>query len=224
MKDAHGSPDRPGTPTPDAQDARAGEAVQGRVRWRKFAALAVPGFAATAALAVALAQGALAASFAVSGQQFKVGAGHLEGIGFAQYGGFDKNKRNQLLPVAVTAIKNATIHNLCQSVVTTLPLVGDITLNLTAGKGDKPVEAENLFLDATHMAGDALFEDVEIGRDASTLNKGPTSAQGLQDAFGQQARKITIDNVQQVAWATNAGKFKLSGLSMDVKLGKHECF
>ncbi|GAA2714513.1 MULTISPECIES: DUF6230 family protein [Streptomyces] len=201
-----------------------GSQVTGRVRWRRFAVLAVPGFAATAALAVALSQGALAASFAVSGQEFKVGASSIEGLGFAQYGGIDKNARGKLLPVAVTAIKKATIHDLCQSVVTTLPLIGDISLSLTAGKGDSPVEAENLFLDATHMGGNATFEDIEIGRDASTLNKGPASAQGLQDAFGQQAKSIKIDNVQQVAWATTAGKFKLAGLSMDVKLGKHECF
>ncbi|KJY43008.1 cholesterol esterase [Streptomyces sp. NRRL B-1568] len=201
-----------------------GRQVTGRVRWRKFAVLSIPGFAATAALAVALAQGALAASFAVSGQEFKVGASSLEGEGFAQYGGVDKNARGKLLPVAVTAIKSAKIHDLCQSVVTTLPLIGDITLELTAGKGDKPVEATDLFLDATQMSGDATFENIEIGRDASTLNKGPASAQGLQDAFGQQAKSIKMAGLHQTAWATNAGKFKLAGLDMKVGLGKRECF
>ncbi|MEU4213071.1 DUF6230 family protein [Streptomyces sp. NPDC026206] len=201
-----------------------GRQVTGRVRWRKFAVLAVPGFAATAALAVALADGALAASFAVSGQEFKVGASSLEGDGFAQYGGIDRNARGKLLPVAVTAIKNAKIHDLCQSVVTTLPGIGDISLKLSAGGGGKPVEASDLFVDATQLSGDALFKDIEIGRDASTLNRGPASAQGLQDAFGQQARRIEIGNLRQVAWATTAGSFKLSGLSMKIGLGKQECF
>ncbi|MTE18106.1 cholesterol esterase [Streptomyces sp. TRM43335] len=197
--------------------------VTGRVGWRRFAAVSVPGFAVTGALAVALAQGALAASFAVSGQQFKVSAERLEGTGFVQYGSVDVNAREDLLPVAVTGIKEADLHGLCQSVVTTLPLLGDISLNLTAGK-KKPVEATDLFVDATQLSGDASFENIEIGRDASTLDKGPEGAQGMQDAFSQQADTIEISDLRQVAWATNAGTFKLPGLSMKITRGKRECF
>ncbi len=125
--------------------------------------------------------------------------------------------------MAVTAIKEAKLHSLCQSVVTTLPVIGDISLNLTAGKKD-PVEASNLFVDATQLAGDAVFKNIEIGRDASTLDKGPAEAVGMQDLFAQQADTVTISNLQQTAWATNAGTFKLSGLSMNISKGKKECF
>ncbi|GGP55153.1 DUF6230 family protein [Streptomyces abikoensis] len=206
------------------KDDQGRQVTTGRVRWRKFAVLAVPGFAATAALAVALADGALAASFAVSGQEFKVGASSLTGTGFAQYGGIDKNVRGKLLPVAVTTIKEAKLKDLCQSVVTTLPVIGDISLKLHAGQGAKTVEATDLFIDATQMSGDAEFENMELGRDASTLNRGPASAQGLQDAFGQQAKTIKMTDVRQTAWATNAGRFKLAGLDLKIKLGKDECF
>lgn len=206
------------------KDDQGRQVTTGRVRWRRFAVLAVPGFAATAALAVALADGALAASFAVSGQEFKVGASSLTGTGFAQYGGIDKNVRGKLLPVAVTTIKEAKLKDLCQSVVTTLPVIGDISLKLHAGQGAKTVEATDLFIDATQMSGDAEFENMELGRDASTLNKGPASAQGLQDAFGQQAKTIKMTDVRQTAWATNAGRFKLAGLDLKIKLGKDECF
>ncbi|WP_030618078.1 DUF6230 family protein [Streptomyces sclerotialus] len=206
MKDAHGRP------------------VTGRVSARKFAVLAVPAFAGTAALAIALANGALAASFAVSGQQFKVSASSLKGDGFAQYGGVDANARGELLPVAVTAIKKAELNDLCQSVVTKLPVLGNISLNLTAGKGGKPVEATNLYVDATQLSGNAAFNNIEIGRDASTLDKGPAEAQGMQDAFAQQADDVNITDLKQTAWATNAGTFKLSGLSMKISKGKKECF
>ncbi|MGK5642538.1 DUF6230 family protein [Streptomyces sp. URMC 126] len=202
-----------------------GRQVTGRVRWRKFAVLAVPGFAVTGALAVALAQGALAASFAVSGQQFKVSAKELVGEGFVQYGGVDENMREEKLPVAVTAIKKATLHNLCQSVVTSLPGLGDISLNIHAGDNPKnPVKAEDLFVDATQLSGNADFTNIEIGRDASTVDKGPETAQGMQDAFAQQADKVTITDLKQTAWATNAAKFKLSGLSLTLHKGKSECF
>ncbi|MFE7118631.1 DUF6230 family protein [Streptomyces sp. NPDC057654] len=201
-----------------------GRQVTGRVRWRRFAVLSVPGFAVTGALAIALANGALAASFAVSGQQFKVSASSLKGDGFAQYGSIDTNARGDLLPVAVTAIKKAELHNLCQSVVTHLPVIGDISLKLSAGGGGKPVEAENLFVDATQLSGNASFNNIEIGRDASTLDKGPDSAQGLQDLFAQQADDVNITDLHQTAWATNAATFKLTGLSMNVSKGKKECF
>ncbi|WP_431044682.1 DUF6230 family protein [Streptomyces sp. P1-3] len=201
-----------------------GTYVRGRVRWRRFAALSVPGFAATAALAVALANGAIAASFAVSGQQFKVSADKLQGEGFAQYGSVDTNARGDILPVAVTAIRKAKIDNLCQSVVTHLPIIGDISLKLSAGGGGKPVEASDLYMDATQMSGDASFNNIEIGRDASTLDKGPDGAQGLQDLFAQQADDISMSKLRTVAWATTAGTFKLNGLSMKISKGKKECF
>lgn len=210
----------PGTGDSTGGDDRRGT---GRVRWRRFALLTVPAVVVTAGLGIALAQGALAASFAVSGQQFKVSAKSLEGEGFAQYGSVDVNAREDLIPVAVTAIKEAKLHSLCQSVVTTLPLIGDISLNLTAG-GKDPVEASNLFVDATQLSGDAVFSNIEIGRDASTLDKGPAEAVGMQDLFAQQADTVAISNLHQTAWATNAGTFKLSGLSMGISKGKKECF
>ncbi|MCD9141946.1 DUF6230 family protein [Streptomyces albireticuli] len=205
------------------QDAQ-GRPVTGRVKWRKFAVLAVPGFAATAALAVALAQGAIAASFAVSGQQFKISADSLAGTGFAQYGGVDVNAHDELIPVAVTSIKRAELKKLCQSVVMRLPILGAVSLNLHAGGGDKPVQATDLFLDATQMSGDAEFTNIEIGRDASTLDKGPEGAQGMTDVFAQQADKVQMTKVRQTAWATNAGSFRLNGLDMKVLKGERECF
>ncbi|WP_030545215.1 DUF6230 family protein [Streptomyces albus] len=198
--------------------------VTGRVGIRRFALLAVPGFAATAALAVALANGALAASFAVSGQEFKVSADELTGDGFVQYGSFDTNVRDELLPVAVTGLRKAEMTNLCQSVVTSLPVVGDISLKLSAGTGKKKVEATDLMLDATQLAGNASFTNIEIGRDASTLDKGPDGAQGMQDLFSQQADDIRMTNLRQTAWATTAGTFKLAGLHMKIHKGRTECF
>ncbi|WP_275465794.1 DUF6230 family protein [Streptomyces noursei] len=200
-----------------------GRHVTGRISWRRFAVLTVPAVAGTAALGIALANGALAASFAVSGQQFKVSADSLTGDGFAQYGSVDANARGDLLPVAVTAIKSAELHHLCQSVVTHLPVLGDISLKLTAGTST-PVRATDLFVDATQLSGDASFHHIEIGRDASTLTKGPADAQGLQDLFAQQADDVSINHLRQTAWATNAGTFRLSGLSMKVSKGTKECF
>ena len=60
--------------------------VRGGTRWKRFAVVMVPSVAATAAMGVALAQGALAASFSVSGQSSRSRADKLVGEGFVQYG------------------------------------------------------------------------------------------------------------------------------------------
>ncbi|GAA2144363.1 DUF6230 family protein [Actinomadura napierensis] len=188
----------------------------GRVRWKRFAAIAAPAAVGAGALVFMTAQGAIASSFAVSGSSFKVSADSLTGTGFVQYGDVDASKDGTKHPVQVSGIKNATITNMCQSVK-----VGPFTLRLTAGTGDKPVEASDLVLDVEQLNADAEFSNIEIGRDASTLDKGPNGAKGAAGMFGQQADSIKLTGVKQVAWATTAGTFKLSDLSM--KLGK-ECF
>ncbi|MEU8343787.1 DUF6230 family protein [Spirillospora sp. NPDC048832] len=208
------SPDPSGAPA--GPSGAPGAAPVGRVRWKRFAALAVPAAIGAGALAFMTAEGAVASSFAVSGGSFKVSADSLSGQGFVQYGGVDTGKDGKQHPVQISGIKSAQIRNMCQSVK-----VGPFTLRLTAGTGSKPVEASDLILDVEQLDADATFSDIEIGRDAGTLDKGPNGAQGPAGMFGQQASSIELRNVKQVAWATTAGTFKLNNLSM--KLGR-ECF
>lgn len=196
----------------------------GKTNWKRFGVIVGVGGAAAVSMVFGMQQGALAASFMVSGQQFKVSADRLEGTGFVNYGWIDQHANRTAEPVAVSGIKSATMTNMCQSVVTTLPIVGDITLLLTAGTGDTPVRATDLFIDMEQLEGDAEFTNIEIGRDASTLNKGPTGAQGLQGLFGQQSDRVVITDLRQVAWTANAGRFSLSDLNMKVVRGKSECF
>lgn len=196
----------------------------GRTRWWRFWALFGAGAACSGALVVAMSHGAMASSFMVSGQQFKVSADRLEGTGFVNYGWIDQHADHSTEPVAVSGIKQATMRNMCQSVVTTLPLVGDITLRLSAGTGQDPVSASDLMIDMSQLSGDADFTNIEIGRDAATLDKGPSGAQGLQGLFSQQSDRVVITNLRQVAWSANAGRFRLEGLRMSVLKGKSECF
>src|SRR5512147_1677727 len=151
--------------------------VRGGTRWKRFAVVMVPSVAATAAIGVALAQGALAASFSVSGQSFKVTADKLVGSGFEQYGAIDNgytlSGQQTAHPVAVSAFKSATINNMCQSVVTPdIPLLGSASLVLKAG-ADKPVEADNLYIDVSDLNADATFNNIDIGVAAKDADKGP---------------------------------------------------
>jgi len=192
----------------------------------------VPSVAATAAIGVALAQGALAASFSVSGQSFKVSADRLDGTGFSQYGAIDSgytlDGNKTAHPVAVSAFKNAKITNMCQSVVTPdIPLLGSVSLVLKAGGGDTPVEADNLYIDVEDLQANATFRGIDIGVAAKDASKGPGLKSGDTAnpyGFAQQADSATLTDVKQTAWATTAGTFKLSGLKMSVAKGKNECY
>ncbi|MFG2967926.1 MULTISPECIES: DUF6230 family protein [unclassified Streptomyces] len=206
--------------------------VRGGTRWKRFAVVMVPSVAATACIGVALAQGALAASFSVSGQSFKVTADKLEGTGFEQYGALDSGYTlsgdKTVHPVAVSAFKSAKIQNMCQSVVTpNIPILGSVSLTLKAG-ADAPVEASNLYIDLDDLSADATFTNIDIGVAAKDASKGPGMKGGSEQAnpygFSQQADSATLTNVKQTAWATTAGTFKLSGLHMSVSTGTHECY
>ena len=162
MNDAHGSP------------------VLGRTRWRRFAVVAVPALALAGAIVFGMANGAIAASFAVSGSTFKVSADKLVGNGFVQYGGVAVDKAGNVHPVAVSGIKSASLTNLCQSVV--VPGTS-ISLVIRAGK-TKDATATDLLIDMTQLSGDATFNNISIGQDASTLTKGPAGAVGQAGGGG----------------------------------------
>jgi hypothetical protein len=195
----------------------------------------VPSVAAAACVGVGLAQGALAASFSVSGQQFKVTAGHLHGEGFAQYGGIDTvytstdGEKKTQVPVAISSFDDATITKMCQSVKTDVPFVGTVYLRLEAGNDAKnPVVAENLYIDVAQLDADAEFKNIDIGVAVKDKTLGPPNKDEkttLPGGFAQQAETADLYGVKQTAWATTAGTFKLSGLSM--RLGanpKMECY
>ncbi|RSS55625.1 DUF6230 family protein [Streptomyces sp. WAC01280] len=222
--------------------------VRGGTRWKRFAVVMVPSVAATAAIGVGLAQGALAASFSISGQEFKVSTDSLVGEEFVQYGSVAQGKKLDgtpfAAPVAVSGFDNARITNMCQSVVTPVPGLGDITLRLTAGDSDaakagntqKQVYAEELYLDVSDLKADAQFTNIDIGIAAGALNHGPdgkpSGRQGIQPntkanefGFGQRADNVTLTKVRQKAWATTAATFRLPDLSLSLHRGTdQECF
>ncbi|ARF75324.1 DUF6230 family protein [Streptomyces sp. NPDC012600] len=213
--------------------------VRGGTRWKRFALVMVPSVVATAAVGVGLAQGALAASFSVSGQEFKVRTDRLEGKNFVQYGsvatGKDLEGKDATHAVAVSGFSSATITNMCQSVVTPkVPVLGNVSLELRAGTNpDNPVRATNLYLDVSQLDADAEFKNIDIGVAAGSLKKkGDPESIGIQpgtqakeEGFAQRADEAVLTKVKQTAWATTAGTFKLSDLKLRLHTGdKKECF
>jgi Family of unknown function (DUF6230) len=189
---------------------------RGGIRWRRFGAMLIASGAITGALVVLTAEGALGVQFSISGIPFTVTADKLTGEGFEQFATLDSmapgspnaGTTGGQLVLIVSAIRSATLTNMCQSIA-----LGGEYMKITAGGGSTPVSADTLVVDSSSITGDASFSNMNVGQDASTLNEVPgvTGAKGL---FSQQADTVTINNLRQTNYATTAGTFTLPGLSM----------
>lgn len=205
-------------------------AAAGRTRWRRFAAVMGGATVVAGALVFGVANGAIAASFNISGQQFKVSADKLHGDGFAQFSGYETvAKDGTKIPVATSVIKSAQLTNMCQSVNASNPLFPfKIVLRIEAGNkldadGNKiPATASDLVIGMSELSGDATFTKINIGADGGQVSGNDL----LTGSFAQNATAVDINGLQQKAYSTTAGTFALKGLSMKVLTGDDakECF
>ena len=201
-------------PTLDTETSEAEVPAHGATRWRRFGLTMLGSTAVAAGLIALTAQGVLAAQFSLSGQPFTVTATRLEGTGFEQFATLDSMIENSpnagdtggQLVLVVSAIKDAKLSNLCQSLS-----LGGTFLKITAGGGGNPVTAHTLVVDSDEISGDASFTNIEIGNDASTLTQVP-GVQGFPGVFSQQADTVVITNLRQNNFATTAASFHLTGL------------
>ncbi|MFJ2866064.1 DUF6230 family protein [Kitasatospora sp. NPDC087314] len=201
----------------------------GRTRWKRFAVILLPCLAATAVLAAGVAENALAASFLISGEEFKLSADEVHGDGFSLYGTVDVTREHVQVPVAVTGFESATIHGLCQSAVFPIPVLGPFTLRLTGGR--RPATAKGFFIDAKHLAaGQASSQHLDIGVAAGSLTTGEVSRGDRDSRFfdpnspAQQASSINLTDVRITAVAVAAGSFDVPGLDVSLVRGRAECF
>jgi hypothetical protein len=191
-----------------------------RTRGGRVLLATVPTVAALAFLGGGVAPCAVPVSLAVSGQQFKIAADKLEGTGFSQYAGqaIAADKKT-VHPAAIANIADAKLYNLCQSVkLPGLP----ISLLIHAGTDPKnPVTATDLQIGMDRLAGDATFNAIRIGVDASKVH---TKADGDQGDFAMDADTVTINDLQQVSWSTQAAGFRLTDLQLGINMKGEECF
>lgn len=215
-----------------------GSQVLGGTKWKRFALVMVPTVGIAGAMTVAMANGALASSFAVSGQAFKVSADKLDGTQFAQSADVIVDANGQKHAVAVAGIKSAKITNMCQSVVVPIPMLGNLSVVLRAGGGGTPVVATDLVLDTSQVDADATFSGVTIGASAADIAaktgikgfvkhtgnpNGETTGFAPGD-FGQVVNHAVLTGVKQTAYSTTAGTMALKGLSISASLSDKKCF
>lgn len=197
--------------------------MSGRTRWRVFSLVLLVGMVGVGVMFVGLSQGALAASFSISGTSYKASADDLDADGVVQYGSVDQSS-DKAHPVLVNGFRQAKLDNFCQSIdVPGLPGLGEATVQLKA-PGKSGMTAQNLVIGIQDVQGDLTLSNVDIGRDAGNMDKGPANAKGKSGAFGIQADHAHISHLRQVAWSTTASTLKLNQVQISVRPGKHECF
>jgi hypothetical protein len=217
---------KPGPSHPLVEEIRMKDAmgaqVLGGTKWKRFALVMVPTVGIAGAMSVMMAQGALAASFAVSGQQFQVSADTLDGQDFQQTGNVVVQHNGTAHAVAEAGIKSATITNMCQSVSVPTPF-GNLVVVLTAGGGGTPAQATDLVLNTNDVKADAVFTGVQIGKDAADL-QGVAGMQTQAGAFGQEVQHAVLTGVKQTAWSTTASTMTLKGLHIAASFNGATCF
>lgn len=164
-----------------------------------------------------VAQGALAASVAASGNAFKVSGDRLEGDDFTVIPGLNTEPGGTRHVVLVVTARQAELRNLCVSLLLPTPL-GEMTVVVEAGT-TRPVRATNLSVNA-----DRAFGDLRLTRvNAQALSGAGGSGDGLGGMTGSVSHLVAV-NPKFTGWRGAAGSFTLHDVSVLVKPGKHECF
>jgi Family of unknown function (DUF6230) len=196
---------------------------EGRTHWKRSAMMFVPCVAAVGALGIALAEGAVAASFAVSGTAFKVSASEVTAQGVSSFPSSIGSSANDAKPVLLAAVKDGTVSDVCVSLKQKLPLVGEISMLVHSG-ADKPLAGSDLVVNADALTGaGGKVTGVQAGRDASILTGAP-GVTGPKGVFGVQADTAVAHDVESTAYSANGGTLTLEKLDIEFSRSGKQCF
>lgn len=191
-------------------------------RWGRGAAAFAPATIASAAVGVAVAQGALAAGFNVTNQKFDLHIDELKGNGLGAVLGTAPTAGSGSKPGVLHAgLSSATMSGVC--ILVHQSLLG-VNYTITIGSaGAQPSSGNNLFFDVTDLnATPATLSGAVLGVAAETLAIGNQSLGGAPGAFGLDVTKgtVTLRNVTASAYQTQVvGALTLPNLGINVHLG-----
>lgn len=164
-----------------------------------------------------VAQGALAASVAASGNAFKVSGDRLEGSGFTVMPGTYTEPGGSRHQVLVVTAREAQLENLCVSLLLPELMGRRMTVVVKAG-ASRPVRATGLSVNADQASGNLRLTDVSA--QALGASKGGGGPGGLLG----NASRLVVHDPRFTGWQGAAGSFHLQDLTIRLKPGKRECF
>lgn len=197
--------------------------MRGRTSLGKSALLFVPGMVVVAGILVAMSQGALAAQLGVANSNMKMGIERLDGAHVTGYVGTDRAVKGGKEAMVLLGVGEGKAKNLCLSTVVDVPIAGAVTLQVGAG-GKSPAGIDSLTANATELlTPNGVLNDAELGRDGASLDKNRL-LRGPSGSWGLQAGALSAQDVRMTAFNGAASQLRLTGLSIRVLPGTHECF
>ncbi|GGN20168.1 cholesterol esterase [Streptomyces fuscichromogenes] len=185
----------------------------------------IASFAASTGLFIAVAQGALAASFTISNQEMKISTERAEGAGLIEYTATDRRYDGKRIPVLVSGLRFSKSKGICQSTVfRNIPLLGTYTVKVTT----KESTARDSYSDVIRtVAGATTATGHRSGVATGADTKGPGIKAGDKVDPASAARdsdSIVVTDSKQIVLATTTGSSESSGVSVRIHKGLNECF
>ncbi|MGW4214329.1 DUF6230 family protein [Lentzea sp. NPDC004789] len=178
------------------EDRRAGH-----TSWRRFLVIVAPTVAAATGLVCGIANGAVPVSFA-NATPFRVTVERIDANGF----GFTPGMSQQTGALAIrTSLSGATVTGMCQSQTVELPVIGAVTMKVTA----KTVHATNLVIDAHSASGQLDLQKLVIG---------PTDS-----VTGYRSDAAVLEKVTIEAGSATAGTFAADDVNITIRPGAAPC-
>lgn len=208
-------------------------------RWRRTAPVLVLGMGALVVLLGLVRVDVIALNGVYSGSAAKFSSSGVTGadvgFGVAEMTRKRADGTTETLEVVRAGFATAELNEFCMSMVESVPLVGDVTIKITAGDGNPgtyEIKASNIVLDLEKIKGTGtgvnLDGEVQIGlatQDITTLSGvvDPLGQPGI-GYFGIDAARGYLYNISgRLHNAEIGGPIQLPGLQITVTPGGSEC-
>ncbi|HEY2833975.1 MAG TPA: DUF6230 family protein [Sporichthyaceae bacterium] len=187
-------------------------------RWARGAAVFAPAAVASAAVGVAMAQGALAAGFNVTNQKFGLHIDELDGSGLGAVLVVAQTQSGSKPVVLHAALSSAKLSGLC--ILVHQSLLG-VNYTISIGSvGTQQSSGTNLLFDITDLSSTSSTLTAVLGVSADTVRSGDQSLGGVPGAFGLTNGEVTLHNVYASAYQTQVvGGLTLPNLGIHVHPG-----
>jgi len=213
----------------DAMVARADDGVRRGTR-RRSGVLAGLGLAGLAGMFLAVSQSVLAVNFTTSNTAYKVYTDKVSGVGAAGYINTQDLYGATDDAVMQLGFKTATVNGLCAIAKQTLPVLGDVSLVVSAGEpvdgtitnpSGQAILAQQLYLSSDNLTGTGdQIAKLTLGQSADTLMMDTLPFAGTPGAFGLQAQTLNVSNLDADSYGIDLqGQINLPNLKIRVLPG-----
>lgn len=213
-----------------AMVARAEEGPRRGTRKARSGLLAGAALTGLAGLFLGVSQNVLAVNFTTANTAYKVYTDKVSGLNAAGYINTQDLYGATDDAVAQLGFKTATLNGLCAIAKQTLPVIGEVSLLVTAGEpvdgtitnpAGQAINAQQLYLASDNLAGTGdQIAKLTLGQSADTLMMDTLPFAGTPGAFGLQAQTLNVSNLDADSYGIDLqGQINLPNLKIRVLPG-----